>query len=98
MLAWKQTAHASTIAVVSGICFLLVVLCRLLQEQEAWVQLLAQYNSMSTAPIADAAQGSAAAAGATPQHEQGDSDTQAASAGAEAGATPGNKGGYQALL
>lgn len=67
-------------------------LCRLLQEQEAWVQLLAQYNSMSAAPAADAAQGPAAAAGATPQQELGGRGTQAAGSDAhQAGATAGNK-------
>ena len=69
----------------------IVALCRLLQEQEAWVQVLAQYNSMSSAPAADAAQGSAAAAGATPRQELGGSSTQAAGWSAQACATTGNR-------
>jgi hypothetical protein len=56
------------------VLLLLVVLCRLLQEQEAWMQLLAQYNAMTGSTPAAAAEGagSPAAAGMTsPQQQEG---------------------------
>lgn len=63
---------------------------RLLQEQEAWMQLLAQYNAMtsSTPGAAEGAGNPSAPGAASPQHQQ-DAQGAEAAAGAEAEAPAG---------